>query len=95
MSVNASLAEPINCVFMGTSASSGTAQALLVQTGKGSFSGQIAGKLALRPQLTEFEHGVRRFGYLLTHIMLVMVVEVVVVNIFMAKPRRWDTDVYP
>ena len=82
----ASLAERSNCVFMGTSVSSGTAQVVLVQTGRGSVFGQIADKLALRPQLTEFERGVRRFGYLLTHIMLVMVVGVVAVNIFMAKP---------
>ncbi len=82
----AALAERSNCVFMGTSVSSGTARALLVQTGKGSIFGQIADKLALRPQLTEFERGVHRFGYLLTRIMLVMVVGVVAVNIFMAKP---------
>ena len=82
----AGLAERSNCVFMGTSVSSGTAQVLLVQTGKGSVFGQIADKLALRPQLTEFERGVHRFGYLLTRIMLAMVVGVVAVNIFMAKP---------
>jgi len=82
----ASLAERSNCVFMGTSVNSGTAKVLIVQTGKGSVFGQIADKLALRPALTEFERGVHRFGYLLTRIMLVMVVGVVAINIFMAKP---------
>ncbi len=83
---NAGLAERSNCVFMGTSVNSGTAQALVVQTGKGSVFGQIADKLALRPPLTEFERGIHRFGYLLTRIMLVMVVGVVAINIFMDKP---------
>lgn len=82
----ASLAERGNCVFMGTSVNSGTAQVLIVQTGKGSIYGQIADKLALRPQLTEFERGIHRFGYLLTRIMLAMVVAVVAINIFMDKP---------
>ncbi len=86
VAVKASLAERSNCVFMGTSVNSGTAQALIVQTGKASVFGQIADKLALRPQLTEFERGIHRFGYLLTRIMLAMVVGVVAINIFMAKP---------
>ena len=81
-----SLAERSNCVFMGTSVSSGTARILIAQTGKASLYGQIAGKLALRPQMTEFERGIHRFGYLLTRIMLVMVVLVVAINIFLAKP---------
>ena len=83
---NAALAERNNCVFMGTSVSSGTARVLIVQTGKATVFGQIAAKLALRPQMTEFERGIQRFGYLLTRIMLVMVVAVLAINIFMAKP---------
>jgi P-type Mg2+ transporter len=82
----ASLAERSNCVFMGTSVSSGTARVLLVQTGKGTAFGQIAGKLALRPALSDFERGIQRFGYLLTRIMLVMVVAVLGINIFQARP---------
>jgi len=86
VSEKAGLAERNNCVFMGTSVSSGTARILIVQTGTGSIFGQIAGKLALRPALTEFERGIHRFGYLLTRIMLAMVVGVVAINIFMDKP---------
>ncbi|MDC7713699.1 magnesium-translocating P-type ATPase [Vogesella sp. LYT5W] len=82
----ASLAERSNCVFMGTSVSSGTARVLIVQTGKATVFGQIAGKLALRPAMTEFERGIQRFGYLLSRIMLVMVVVVLAINIFMHKP---------
>jgi len=82
----ASLAERTNCVFMGTSATSGTAQLLIVQTGKATVFGQIAERLSLRQPETEFERGVRRFGYLLTWVMLVMVVIVLSINIFLAKP---------
>ena len=83
---NSSLAERNNCVFMGTSVSSGTARVVVVRTGKATVFGQIAGKLALRPSMTEFERGIQRFGYLLTRVMLVMVVVVLAINIFLAKP---------
>lgn len=83
---HAGLAERGNCVFMGTSVGSGTARVLIAQTGQATVFGQIAGKLALRPPMTEFERGIQRFGYLLTHIMLVMVVAVLAINIFMDRP---------
>ena len=82
----AGLAERANCVFMGTSVRSGTARVVIAQTGRTTVFGQIAGKLALRAPLTEFERGIQRFGYLLTRIMLVMVVVVLAINIFMARP---------
>jgi Mg2+-importing ATPase len=84
--VNASLAERTNSVFMGTSARSGTAQVLIVQTGKATVFGQIAERLSLRRSETEFERGIHRFGNLLTQVMLVMVVIVLAVNLFLAKP---------
>lgn len=82
----ASLAERTNCVFMGTSVRSGIAHVLIVQTGKSTVFGQIAERLRLRPAQTEFERGVQNFGYLLTRVMLVMVVIVLAINIFLAKP---------
>lgn len=86
VSAQAGLAERSNCVCMGTSVSSGTARVLIVRTGRDTVFGQIAGKLALRPPMTEFERGIHRFGYLLTRIMAVMVLAVLAINIFMAKP---------
>ncbi len=83
---NASLAQRTNCVFMGTNAGSGTAQVLIVQTGKATVFGQVAERLRLRPPATEFERGIHRFGDLLTQVMLVMVVIVLAVNVFLAKP---------
>jgi len=83
---NASLAQRTNCVFMGTNVSSGTAQVLIVQTGKSTMFGQVAERLRLRPPETEFERGIRHFGILLTQVMLVMVVIVLAINIFLKKP---------
>jgi Mg2+-importing ATPase len=79
-------AERLNCVFMGTSVSSGTARVLIVQTGRATMFGQIAQRLSLRPAETEFERGIRRFGNLLTQVMLVMVIIVLAANLFLAKP---------
>jgi Mg2+-importing ATPase len=86
VAANASLADRINCVFMGTSVSSGTAQELVVETGKGTVFGQIADRLNLRAPETEFERGIQRFGYLLTRVMVVIVVAVLAINIFLSKP---------
>jgi Mg2+-importing ATPase len=82
----ASLAERTNCVFMGTNVRSGSAQVLIVQTGMATEFGRIAGRLTLRPPETEFERGVRRFGYLLSEVMLILVLIVFAVNVFFHKP---------
>lgn len=86
VSENAGLAERSNCVYMGTSVDSGTARVLIVRTGRGTSLGQIAGKLASRASPTEFEHGIRRFGLLLTRITLAMVVAILAINLLVAKP---------
>ncbi len=83
---NASLADRTNCVYMGTSVGSGTARILIVQTGKATVFGQIAQRLSLRPAETEFERGIRRFGNMLTQVMLVIVAIVLVTNLILAKP---------
>lgn len=82
----ATLPERVNVVFMGTSARSGTARALIVQTGSQTAFGQIAERLALRPPETEFERGIRRFGYLLTQIMTALVLVVFAINVVLDKP---------
>jgi Mg2+-importing ATPase len=83
---SASLADRTNCVYMGTSVGSGTARILIIQTGKATVFGQIAQRLSLRPAETEFERGIRRFGNMLTQVMLVIVGIVLVVNLILAKP---------
>lgn len=82
----ASLPERNNCVFMGTSVRSGSAKALIVKTGAQTFFGQTAKRLTLRPPETEFERGIRKLGYLLTEVMLILVVVIFAANVFFQKP---------
>ncbi|MFO1401835.1 MAG: HAD-IC family P-type ATPase [Steroidobacteraceae bacterium] len=82
----AALIERDNCVWLGTNVRSGTARCLVVATGRDSEYGGIAQRLALRPPETEFERGTRRFGYLLTSAMLVIVLCVFVVNMLFGRP---------
>jgi Mg2+-importing ATPase len=86
VATDAGLTGRTNCVFMGTNVSSGSAQALIVQTGAATAFGQIAKKLTLRPPETEFERGIRRLGYLLTQVMFVLVLAVFAANVFFKKP---------
>lgn len=80
------LAERTNTVFLGTSVRSGTARALAVETGAHTAFGQIAGKLSLRPSETSFEQGIRKFGFLLTKVMVILVISVFAINVFGHKP---------
>ncbi len=82
----APLAERTNMVFMGTSARSGTAHALIVETGAATAYGQIAERLTHRPPETEFDRGIRRFGYLLTRSIMALVLGVFAVNVILEKP---------
>ena len=86
VAAQAGLAARTNCVFMGTSVRSGTARALITQTGAKTAFGQIAERLKLRPPETEFEHGIRRFGYLLTVVMLALVVATFAINVLLHRP---------
>jgi Mg2+-importing ATPase len=81
----AALTARVNCVFLGTNVRSGTARCLVVLTGPATQFGAVARKLTLRPPETEFERGIRRFGYLLTSAMLVMVVLVFAANMYLGR----------
>lgn len=73
-------------VFLGTNVRSGTARCLIDATGRATAFGKIAHRLALRPPETEFDRGIRRFGYLLTIAMLAMVLLVFVAHVFRGRP---------
>lgn len=80
------LSQRTNSLFMGTHVVSGTAKAVVVRTGITTEFGQVSERLKLRPPETEFEHGVRRFGYLLMEVTLVLVIFVFAVNVYFARP---------
>ncbi len=80
------LSQRTNSLFMGTHVVSGSARALVVRTGKGTEFGKVSERLKLRPPETEFERGVRRFGYLLMEVTLVLVIAILAINVYFARP---------
>ena len=80
------LARRTNTLYMGTYVVSGTATALAVRTGRETEFGQVSQTLARKPPETEFEHGIRRFGYLLMQITLLMVLAILAVNVYFGRP---------
>jgi len=83
---DAALPQRTNSVFLGTSVRSGTAKVLIVETGLRTEFGKIAGRLASAAPETEFAHGLRQFGYLLTRVMIVMVLFVLTINLLLQRP---------
>jgi len=83
--LQASVSERSNSLFMGTHVVSGTARAVIVQTGKNTEFGKIADSLMLRPPETGFEYGVRHFGYLLMEITSIMVIAIFAVNAYFGR----------
>jgi Mg2+-importing ATPase len=80
------LSQRTNSLFMGTHVVSGSARAVVIRTGKETEFGKVSERLKLRPPETEFERGVRRFGYLLMEITLVLVIAVFAINVYFARP---------
>lgn len=73
-------------LWMGTHVVSGTGKALAVNTGKQTEFGKVSERLKLRPQETEFERGVRRFGYFLMEVTLMLVITIFAVNAYLQHP---------
>lgn len=86
VSADEPLSRRTNALFMGAHVISGWATALVVLTGRTTELGKVSEKLRVRPLETEFERGVRRFGYLLTEVTLVLVVIVFGISVYLARP---------
>ena len=80
------LGQRTNALWMGTHVVSGSAQALVISTGKETEFGKVSERLKLRPLETEFEHGIRQFGYFLMEVTLVLVVVIFAINVFLVRP---------
>ncbi len=63
-----------NFCFMGTSIVSGTATAVVGKTGSATEYGKIAKKLVEKPPETEFERGIRGFGFLIMQVTFLLVI---------------------
>ena len=75
-----------NSLWMGTHVISGTAKAIVLATGKDTEFGSISERLRLKPLETEFERGVRRFGYFLMEVTLILVIAIFGINVFLKRP---------
>ena len=82
---DAQIGQRSNAVFSGTSVRSGTATIVAVNTGKHTEFASIAATIARSVPETEFARGIRRFGYLMTEIMLVIVILVFFVNLLLHR----------
>jgi P-type Mg2+ transporter len=80
------LSQRTNALLMGTHVVSGSARAVVVCTGTETEFGKVSERLKLRPPETEFERGVRRFGYFLMEVTLVLVVAIFAFNVYLARP---------
>ena len=75
-----------NTLFMGSHVISGKARVLVVRTGKHTEFGKISDRLRLRSPETDFEKGIRRFGYMLMEITLLLVLIIFAINVLLHKP---------
>ncbi len=80
------LAQRTNALFQGTHVVSGSTRAVVVHTGPGTEFGKISQRLKLRPPLTEFERGVRRFGAFLLEVTAILIIAIFAVNVYLARP---------
>ncbi len=80
------LGKRTNAIFMGTHMVSGTATAVVAAIGRDTEFGAVADRLKLRPPETDFERGVRRFGYLLLEVTLLLVIGIFAFNVYLNRP---------
>jgi Mg2+-importing ATPase len=82
-----SITEWNNHFFMGTSIVSGTATAVVVRTGGLTEYGKIAQKLVEKAPETEFEKGIKNFGFLIMQVTIILVLFVFLINAFLHPDR--------
>ncbi|MBC7971084.1 MAG: magnesium-translocating P-type ATPase [Verrucomicrobia bacterium] len=80
------LSDRTNTLYLGTNVISGTANAIVVQTGKQTEFGKVSERLKLRPPETEFETGLSKFGYFLMEVTLILVVLIFLANVYLHRP---------
>jgi Mg2+-importing ATPase len=78
---DAPLRDRPGAAFLGTHVVTGSARALVVLRGRDTEFGHLSSRLATATPEAEFEHGVRRFGYLLLQATFVLALFVLTVNV--------------
>ncbi len=80
------LAKRSNSLLMGSHVISGRAKALVIKTGKRTEFGKISDRLRVKPPETDFEKGIRKFGYMLMEITLLLVIIIFAINVVLHRP---------
>jgi len=80
------ISQATNSVFLGTTVQTGLATAVVARTGAATAFGAIAARLSQRPPETEFDHGIHRFGLMVTRVIIILVVFVFAVNVWFHRP---------
>jgi P-type Mg2+ transporter len=75
-----------NTLFEGTSIVSGTGKAVAVLTGKETVFGKISASLSKPAEVSAFERGIKKFGYLLMQITIVLAIIILAINIYLGRP---------
>jgi Mg2+-importing ATPase len=73
--------EAEHLVFLGTSVVSGTGVVSVTATGKRTSFGVISAKLGERTGETEFERGLRQFGFLIMRVVLFLILFILIVRV--------------
>jgi magnesium-transporting ATPase (P-type) len=89
---NISPLEFANLCFLGTSVESGTAQAVVVETGPRTYLGGIASSMNAQVIETSFDKGIKKFTFLMLTFMLVMVPAVFFINALSKSPSEIARD---
>lgn len=80
------LSKRTNSLYMGTHVVSGTGTALILKTARNTEFGKIFDHISRKQNPTEFEKGIRDFGYLLMRITFTMVIIIFFLNILLKRP---------
>jgi Mg2+-importing ATPase len=75
-----------NTLFMGSHVYSGEAKAMVAHTGRSTVFGKLAQSVKSRSTETNFETGIRNFGYLLLEITLILVILIFAFNVYFHRP---------
>lgn len=69
-----------NMVFMGSNVISGSAEGVVIATGNRTLFGDVAKSLSTKPDLTNFEVGIKKTSYIFIKFMALMAPTVIVIN---------------
>lgn len=82
----ASVSDLPDCALMGTVVTAGSAEAVVVATGRNAEFGRIAHDLGTSHPQTDFQLGLRRFSVLLMRVALVLSALILVTNLVLGRP---------